>query len=164
MRDIVVGHRQDGNLGDGAISSRHTASSFVDGRQISVHVTRETTTTRNFFSSGGNLTKGIAVGRQVCQDDQNVLLKLVGVVLGCRKGKARGNDTLDTVEMSAMKSSIPVVMQKKSPYVGSLAKLRKSVVRSKLPFSSKSRVKNRAVSKLTPMAPNTMEKFSSWPS
>jgi len=45
-----------------------------------------------------------------------------------------------------------------------LARLRKSVTRSKLPFSSKSRVKNRAVSRFTPIAANTMEKFSSWPS
>jgi hypothetical protein len=33
-----------------------------------------------------------------------------------------------------------------------------------LPFSSKSRVKKRLVSKLTPMAPKTMEKLSSWSS
>lgn len=106
MGDIVVGHSQDGNLGDGAISSRHTASSFVDGRQIRVHVAGETTTTGNFFSSGGNLTKSITVGRQICQDDQDVLLKLVSVVLGCRKGETRSNDTLDTIVMSAMNSSM----------------------------------------------------------
>lgn len=48
--------------------------------------------------------------------------------------------------------------------VGSLAKLRKRVTRSKDPFSSKSDLKNRAVSMLTPIAANTMEKLSSCPS
>ena len=46
-------------------------------------------------------------------------------------------------------------------YVGSLARFKKSVTRSKLPFSSKSVLKNRAVSMLTPMAAKTMEKLSS---
>lgn len=36
------------------------------------------------------------------------------------------------------------------------------MTRSILPFSSKSLVKNLLVSKLTPMAPNTMLKFSAW--
>lgn len=48
--------------------------------------------------------------------------------------------------------------------VGSLAKLRKRVTRSIDPFSSKSRVKNRDVSMLTPMAAKTILKLSSWPS
>lgn len=49
-------------------------------------------------------------------------------------------------------------------YVGSLAKLRNNVTRSKDPFSSKSCRKNRAVSMLTPIAAKTMEKLSSCPS
>ena len=44
--------------------------------------------------------------------------------------------------------------------VGSLAKLRKSTVRSMDPFSSKSCLKKCAVSMLTPMAANTMAKGS----
>lgn len=46
-------------------------------------------------------------------------------------------------------------------HVGSLAKFMNNVTRSKLPFSSKSCLKNRAVSMLTPMAPKTMLKLSS---
>lgn len=49
-------------------------------------------------------------------------------------------------------------------YVGSFARFKKRVTRSILPFCSKSRVKNRLVSMFTPMAANTIEKFSSWPS
>jgi hypothetical protein len=49
-------------------------------------------------------------------------------------------------------------------YVGSFAKFKNRVTRSILPFSSKSRVKKRLVSRLTPMAPKTMEKLSSWSS
>ena len=48
--------------------------------------------------------------------------------------------------------------------VGSLAKLRKRVTRSRAPFSSKSCLKKRAVSKLTPIAAKTIEKLSSWSS
>lgn len=48
--------------------------------------------------------------------------------------------------------------------VGSLAKLRNSVTRSSDPFSSKSCLKKRAVSMLTPIAAKTIEKLSSWSS
>lgn len=51
-----------------------------------------------------------------------------------------------------------------SAYVGSFAKFKNKVTRSILPFSSKSLVKKRLVSKLTPIAPKTMEKLSSWSS
>lgn len=46
----IVRHGQDGNLGDRTIAALHSASTLVDGRQISVHVTGITTATRNFFS------------------------------------------------------------------------------------------------------------------
>jgi hypothetical protein len=48
----VVGHGQDGNLGDGTVPSFYTSSTLVDGGQISVHVTGVTTTTGHFFSGG----------------------------------------------------------------------------------------------------------------
>lgn len=38
----VVGHGEDGDLGDGAVATLDSAGSLVDGGQICVHVTRET--------------------------------------------------------------------------------------------------------------------------
>lgn len=38
MRDVVVGHRQDGQLRDGSLAALDTTSSFVNGCQIGVHV------------------------------------------------------------------------------------------------------------------------------
>lgn len=46
----IVRHSQDGDLSDGTVPSFYTASAFVNGGQISVHVTGITTTTGHFFS------------------------------------------------------------------------------------------------------------------
>jgi hypothetical protein len=97
----VVGHSQDGNLGDGSVAALYTTSSLIDGGQIRVHVTGVTTSTGHFFSGGGDLTKSIAVGRQVGKNDQDVLLELVGVILGGGEGKTGCNDTFDAVSSQA---------------------------------------------------------------
>lgn len=47
----VVRHGKNGNLGDRTIAALNTASPFVNCRQISIHVTGVSTTTRNFFTS-----------------------------------------------------------------------------------------------------------------
>lgn len=93
----IVRHSQDGDLGYGTVSAFDTTGSLVDGRQIRVHVTRVTATTGDFFTGGRHLTKGIAVGGQVGQNDQDVFLKLVGVVLGGGQGKTRSDDTFDAI-------------------------------------------------------------------
>ena len=92
----IVRHSQDRDLCDGAVSSFDTSCALVDGGQIRVHVTGVTTTTWHFFSGGGNLTQGIAVRRQVRQDDQDMLLQLVSVVFSRGQRKTRSDDTLDT--------------------------------------------------------------------
>ena len=45
MRNIVVGHGEDGELCDGAVASVDTTCSLVNGTQIGIHVTRITTST-----------------------------------------------------------------------------------------------------------------------
>jgi hypothetical protein len=91
----VVRHGQNGDLGNRSITALYTTSSLVDGGQIRVHVTGVTTTTRHFFSGSGDLTKSVAVGGQVGENDKDVLLELVGVVLGGGEGETGGDDTLD---------------------------------------------------------------------
>lgn len=46
----VIGHGEDGDLRDGAVTSLHSAGSLVDGGQICVHVTRETPPARDLLS------------------------------------------------------------------------------------------------------------------
>src|ERR1700710_2472252 len=80
----IVRHGQNGNLSNRAIASFNTSSPFVDGGQISVHVTRITTATGDFFASGRNLSQSIAVRGQICENDQNMLFELISVVFsGC---------------------------------------------------------------------------------
>ena len=109
-----------------------------------------------------DLSESIGVGGHIGQDDEDVLLELVGVVLGGGESESRSNNTLDT-ESHSRQSRISSSGEGATD-VGSLAKLRKRVTRSNEPFSSKSCRKNRAVSMLTPMAAKTMEKLSSCPS
>lgn len=154
----IVGHGQNGHLCDGTVTALNTTSTLVHGGKISVHVTGVTTATGDLLAGSGDLTKGITVGRQVGENDENVLLQLVGVVLGGGQGETGSNDTLDAEILSVCRS---IIGRTRSTHVGSFAKLVNMVTRSMEPFSSKSLVKKRAVSKLTPMAPNTMEKLSS---
>jgi hypothetical protein len=93
----VVGHSQNRDLSDGAVTTLYTTSSLVDGGQIRVHVTGVSTATGHFFTGRGDLTKSIAVGGQVGKNDKNVLLELVGVVLGGGEGETGSNDTLDAM-------------------------------------------------------------------
>ena len=39
VSDVIVGHRQDGQLSDGALAPLNPPSALVDGGQVSVHVT-----------------------------------------------------------------------------------------------------------------------------
>lgn len=55
MSDVIVRHGENGYLGNRTVPAFHTTSSFIDGSQISVHVTREATATRNLLSSSRHL-------------------------------------------------------------------------------------------------------------
>ena len=91
----IVRHRQNGNLGNGTISAFDSTSSLINGRQIRVHVPRIPTSAGHFLSRSGHLTQGISIRAHVRQNDQDVLLSLVGEVLCGGESEARGNDTLD---------------------------------------------------------------------
>jgi hypothetical protein len=98
FRLTVVRHGENGNLGDGTVTALDTTGTLVHGGQISVHVTRVTTTTRNLFTRSRHLTKSVTVGRQISKNDKDVLLELVGVVLGGGKSKTRGDNTFDAAK------------------------------------------------------------------
>lgn len=52
MGNIIVGHSQNGDLSNGTVTALYTAGTLVNGGQIGVHVTWETTTAGHFFSGG----------------------------------------------------------------------------------------------------------------
>jgi hypothetical protein len=106
----IIRHGQDGDLGDGSVSTFDTTSSFIDGRQVSVHVachnsvytstsfftrTWITSSSWHFFSGSTDFSQGVRIRRHVRQDDQHVLLQLISIILGRGKSQTRGNDSLD---------------------------------------------------------------------
>ncbi len=69
MSDVIIRHGQNGDLGDGSIAALNSTSPLIDGSQIRVHVTWETTSTRHLFSGSRDLTQSLSIGGHVCQDD-----------------------------------------------------------------------------------------------
>ena len=59
VSDVVVGHSEDGDLGDGPSSALNPTGPLVDGSQIRVHVTGETT-------PSGNLRISVAGQSSMC--------------------------------------------------------------------------------------------------
>uniref|UniRef100_A0A182QVN8 Uncharacterized protein n=1 Tax=Anopheles farauti TaxID=69004 RepID=A0A182QVN8_9DIPT len=95
MGDIVVRHSQNRDLRDRTVAAFDTSGTFVDGGQIGVHVTGETTTSGHLLTGSRHLTQRLGVRRHVGKDDQHVLLALVRQELGGGQGQTRRNDTLD---------------------------------------------------------------------
>lgn len=93
----IVGHGQNGDLSDRTVTAFNTTSTFVDGRQIGVHVTRITTTARNFFTSSRDLTQGIGIRTHISKNDQDVLLELISIVFSSGQSETRSNNTFNTV-------------------------------------------------------------------
>src|SRR5438094_285143 len=61
VRDVVIGHSQDGKLGDGTIAALHSTGTLVDGGQIRVHVTRVGATARHLFARCRHFSQSICV-------------------------------------------------------------------------------------------------------
>mmetsp|Transcript_13236 Transcript_13236/g.27456 ORF Transcript_13236/g.27456 Transcript_13236/m.27456 type:complete len:441 (-) Transcript_13236:62-1384(-) len=92
MGNVIIGHGQNGQLRDTSIASHHTSGAFVNGTQIRVHVSGVSTTTGDFFTSGGNFAQGIGVRTHIGQNDQDVQITFVGQILGGRQGQPGRND------------------------------------------------------------------------
>lgn len=95
MGDIIVGHGQDGDLGDGTVAASDTTSALVDGREICVHVTGVTTTSGYFFTGGRDFSEGVSVSGHVGQNGKDVHLLSVGEVLGSGESKSGGDNTFN---------------------------------------------------------------------
>src|SRR5690606_5979921 len=59
--DIVTGHGEDGELGDGAFLSFHNPCPLVDPCKIRVHVPGVTTPSGHLFTGGTDLPERLAV-------------------------------------------------------------------------------------------------------
>lgn len=73
VRDVVVGHAENGDLCDGAVAALDTACTLVDGTQVGVHITGVATPAGHFFAGCGDFAEGVAVGSQIGEDDEDVL-------------------------------------------------------------------------------------------
>ena len=74
MGDILIGHGQNGQLGNGTITASDTTSTLIDTSEIgvpiesqeekgSLHVTGITSSRRDLLTSRGDFSKGICITR-----------------------------------------------------------------------------------------------------
>jgi hypothetical protein len=95
MGDIVVGHGENGKLGDGTVLSSDSTGSLVDGGEISVHITRVSSSTWDFFSGGRDFSQGVGVGRHVSENNQHVHFFFVSQVLSSGESKSGSDNSFD---------------------------------------------------------------------
>mmetsp|Transcript_38540 Transcript_38540/g.97013 ORF Transcript_38540/g.97013 Transcript_38540/m.97013 type:complete len:354 (-) Transcript_38540:194-1255(-) len=95
MCDVIVGHGENRNLCDTSVATVHTAGTLVDGAKIGVHVTGVTTTAGHLLTSGRHLTQRIGITTHVSENDQHVLLGLIGKVFGRGESKTWRDDALN---------------------------------------------------------------------
>lgn len=62
----VVGHGEDGDLGDGPAAPFNSARPLIDGCQVCVHVSGETSATRDLLSGCRHLGGGVEVTCTSC--------------------------------------------------------------------------------------------------
>ena len=95
VRDVIVRHGEDRQLRDGALAALDAAGALVDGREVGVHVSRESSATRHLFARGRDLAKRLAVVGHVGEDHENLQILLEREVLGDRECGLRRQETLD---------------------------------------------------------------------
>ena len=95
VRDVVVGHGQDGDLRDGARGALDPSRPLVERGQIGVEIARVALARGDLAPRGRDLAQGLAVVGHVRKDDEDVHAHLVGQVLGGREGASRRDEPLD---------------------------------------------------------------------
>ena len=94
MADIVAGQGHDRQLRKRPGIAVQAACPLENGRQIRVHVARETLASGDLAVAGGHLAQGLAVVRHVRHDDEHVPTFDECEVFRSREGKARRQQPL----------------------------------------------------------------------
>jgi hypothetical protein len=95
MGDIIIGHGENGQLGDGTILADDSTGSLVKSRQIGIHITGIPSSTWHLFSGSRDFSQSVCVRTHISQDDKHVHFFFVSEILSSGKSKSGGNDTLD---------------------------------------------------------------------
>ena len=96
MSDIIIGHCEDGELGNGSELSINTTGSLIDGGKIRIHVTWVTSSTRHLLSGCRDLSQGIGIGCHICKNGKDVHVFLIGKMLSSGQGESWSNNTLNS--------------------------------------------------------------------
>ena len=95
MRNIIVRHRQNGQLSNRPIPPHNASSPLVNRRQIGIHITRIPTPSRDLLPRRRNLTQRIGIRTHIRQNHQHMQIPLIRQILRRRKRKPWRNNTLN---------------------------------------------------------------------
>ena len=92
--DVVAGHGQDGELGDGSLLALDDPCSLVLAGQVGVHVTWVATSSGHLFTSSTHLSERLAIVGHVGVDDEHVHVQIECQVLGGGQPQPGGENPL----------------------------------------------------------------------
>src|SRR5437879_4342678 len=95
MGDIVPRHGENRHLSDRTFATVQSACSLVDCREIGVHVSWISATSRDLFSSCRDLSESFSIVRHVSEYNQDVGPEFDGEILSGRQCESRGQDSFD---------------------------------------------------------------------
>lgn len=88
MSYVIIWHGQYWELSNGSVLALDSSSSLIYGWEISIHVSRIGSSSRNLFSGGWDLLKSIGILRHVGHDNQHMHLLLIGQILCSCQGQS----------------------------------------------------------------------------
>ena len=92
---VILGHGENGDLGNGTLASLDAAGPLVDGGQVGIEVARVAAATRHLLAGGRDLAQGLGIVGHVRQDYQDVHVLLIGEVFGGGQGHPGRGDAFD---------------------------------------------------------------------
>ena len=116
--NIVTRHGQNWELCNRSLLALDNSSTLVEHSKVSVHVTRVTTSPRNFFTCSTDLSKCITVVGHVRVDNENGIVVLECEVFSSCQCKTRRNDSLDSRVVSKVDEQCSVFKRTGSLQVG----------------------------------------------
>ncbi len=118
MGNIVTGHGQNWELGDGTLLALDKTCTLVKHSQVSVHVTWVTTSPRHFFTCSTNLSQCVTIVGHVSVDNEDVVVLLERQVFSGGESKTWGNDSLDSWIVSKVDEQHSVFKRTSSLQIG----------------------------------------------